>query len=98
MSNTENTVSHNVYFEGKVQSLGLNTANGKATLGVMKAGAYTFSTATPEKMIVITGILNVKLPDTDWIAYTDQQAFDVPAGIAFEVKCDSDVSYICYYG
>ena len=35
-------VSHNVYFEGNVQSLGLETEKGKATGGVMKKGNYTF--------------------------------------------------------
>lgn len=44
-------IKHNTYFDGKVQSLGINTAEGYATLGVMEPGAYTFSTSSEEHMI-----------------------------------------------
>lgn len=91
------TVSHNVYFEGKVQSLGLETGKGKATLGVMKKGTYVFSASSPEKMIVITGSMKVKLTDT-YQVYGAQEEFDVAAGTSFEVSCDQDVAYLCYYG
>lgn len=92
-----NPVTHNVYFEGKVQSLGLETEKGKATVGVMKSGTYTFSTSSAEKMIVISGVLNVRLPNQDWVKYGAQQEFDVVAGVSFEVSCEADVAYICYY-
>lgn len=104
MSNSVNSspanevVSHNVYFEGKVQSLGLDTSKGKATVGVMKKGAYTFSASSAEKMIVVSGSLEVKLTDSDYKTYEAQEAFDVAAGTSFDVKCDADVAYICYYG
>ena len=99
MSNPANeTVSHNVYFDGKVQSLGLETENGKATLGVMKKGNYTFSASAPERMIVLTGSLNVKLTGGEFKNYGPQDAFDVAAGTSFDVACDADVAYLCYYG
>ncbi|WP_316818970.1 pyrimidine/purine nucleoside phosphorylase [Pedobacter nyackensis] len=99
MSNSANeSISHNVYFEGKVQSLGLETTNGKATLGVMKKGAYTFSASSPEKMIVITGSMDVKLKDKEFQTYGAQEEFDVAAGTSFDVVCESDVAYLCYYG
>ncbi len=99
MSNSTNeSVSHNVYFEGKVQSLGLDTAKGKATLGVMKKGTYTFSTSSPEKMVIIAGVMDVKLPDGTFKTYAEQQEFDVAAGASFDVICDGDVAYLCYYG
>ena len=91
-------ISHNVYFDGKVQSLGLETDQGKATLGVMKKGNYEFSTSSPEKMIVVSGILNVKLQDASWNKYLEQDEFNVEANTTFEVICDTDVAYICYYG
>lgn len=91
------TVAHNVYFEGKVQSLGLETEKGKATLGVMKKGTYVFSTSSPEKMIVISGSMKVKLTD-EYQVYNAQEEFDVIAGTSFEVICDHDVAYLCYYG
>jgi uncharacterized protein YaiE (UPF0345 family) len=99
MSNSTNTaIAHNVYFDGNVQSLGLETAKGKATLGVMKKGTYQFSTSTPEKMVIISGIMKVKLVDSDWVAYHEQQQFDVAAGSSFDIICDADVAYLCYYG
>lgn len=103
MSNQTNTavvtetVAHNVYFEGKVQSLGLETEKGKATLGVMKKGTYVFSASSPERMIVITGSMKVKLTDT-YQVYAAQEEFDVAAGTSFEVICDQDAAYLCYYG
>lgn len=100
MSDSTNpgTVSHNVYFDGKVQSLGLETDKGKATLGVMKKGTYRFSASTPEKMIVISGVMNIKLQEGDWTKYTNKGEFDVLAGTSFDIICDTDVAYICYYG
>lgn len=99
MSNSVNeSISHNTYFEGKVQSLGLETTNGKATVGVMKKGSYTFSTSSPEKMVVITGSMHVKLKDAAFKTYIEQEEFEVAAGSSFDVVCDSDVAYLCYYG
>lgn len=92
------TVSHNVYFEGKVQSLGMETPEGKATLGVMKKGSYTFSASSPETMVVISGSMDIRLPGQDGHQqYGAGQSFEVPAGSSFEVKCEADVAYICYY-
>jgi len=90
-------VSHNVYFEGKVQSLGLETEKGKATVGVMKKGNYTFSTASAEVMVVVSGELYAKLDDSGFKAYKAQEQFDVAADTSFEVKCEADVAYLCYY-
>lgn len=90
-------VSHNVYFDGKVQSLGLDTEKGKATVGVMKKGTYVFNTASPETMVVISGVLNAKLNGSDWVSYKQNDAFDVAANSSFEVMCEADVAYLCYY-
>jgi len=97
-SSVGGSISHNVYFDGKVQSLGLETDQGKATLGVMKKGTYEFSTSSPERMVVVSGILNVKLPDDSWNKYFEHDEFSVEANTTFEVLCDADVAYICYYG
>jgi uncharacterized protein YaiE (UPF0345 family) len=93
----ENPISHNVYFDGKVQSLGLLTADGKATVGVMKKGSYKFSTSSAEKMVVVAGTLNASLDGSTWKAYNANEHFDVAAGTSFDVNCDSDAAYICYY-
>ena len=55
-------MDHNVYFEGKVQSLTMETEQGRATVGVITPGKYTFSTSTQERMVVTSGILAVTLP------------------------------------
>ncbi len=91
------SIKHNTYFEGKVQSLGLDTDKGKATVGVMVPGGYTFSTSSAEVMVIISGTLNVKLPGEDWQIYGPQQTFEVAAHAAFDVNCVADVAYICYY-
>jgi purine/pyrimidine-nucleoside phosphorylase len=90
-------MKHNVYFEGKVQSLGLNTNDGNATVGVISPGKFTFSTSTEERMVVTSGTLNVKLPGKDWAAMKKNTEFIVPAKASFDVEADADVSYICYY-
>ena len=98
ISESPQSVEHNVYFEGKVQSLGLHTDKGKATVGVMKKGSYTFSASVPERMKVISGILDVKLKDAEFIKYHEQDEFEVAAGTSFDVICEGDVAYICFYG
>jgi len=90
-------MTHNVYFEGNVQSLSLNSVSGKATIGVITPGKYAFSTATEERMVITTGTLNVKLPKEDWKVVQANQEFLVKANVSFEVEASQDVSYICYY-
>ncbi len=90
-------MKHNVYFEGNVQSLSLNSERGKATIGVITPGNYAFSTDTEERMVITTGTLNVKLPEEDWKIVQASQEFIVKANVSFEVEASQDVSYICYY-
>ena len=97
MSDLNNTVKHNSYFEGTVQSLGLDTDKGHATVGVMKRGTYQFSTSTVETIIVISGVMNIKLADSEWTKYAEQEKFEVAANSKFDIICDTDVAYICYY-
>jgi uncharacterized protein YaiE (UPF0345 family) len=93
-----NPVSHNTYFEGMVQSLGLETEKGRATLGVMKKGAYQFDTSTKETIIFIEGSVSTKLPGGEWQTHKKQDTLNIPAGIVFDINCETDVAYICYYG
>ncbi|SFW85356.1 pyrimidine/purine nucleoside phosphorylase [Chitinophaga sancti] len=96
-SNTADKVSHNVYFEGKVQSLGIETEQGKATVGVMKKGTYVFNTGAPEVMEVITGKMSTKVSGGEWLHHKKGDAFEVGANTSFEVVCETEVAYICYY-
>jgi uncharacterized protein YaiE (UPF0345 family) len=90
-------MDHNVYFEGKVQSLTMETEQGRATVGVITPGKYTFSTSTQERMVVTSGILNTTLPNGEKKIVGPNQEFIVEANTSFDVEASGDVSYICYY-
>jgi hypothetical protein len=88
----------NEYFSGNVKSLGIETAQGPATVGVMAAGDYEFGTSTKELMKVISGKLTVKLPgSSSWQDFTDDQSFTVAAKEKFQLKVPRDTAYICWY-
>lgn len=88
----------NEYFDGKVMSLGLETSEGKATVGVMAKGEYEFGTSSKEIMVVTTGSMNVKLPGaSNFKLYKKNDTFTVEANQKFQLKLDEDSSYICYY-
>lgn len=91
-------MKHNVYFEGKVQSLVLKTLDGcKATVGVITPGSYTFSAAYEEHIYIVIGSLMVKLPGEDWQEVPLGGKYVVPRRASFDVTAYSDVAYICYY-
>jgi hypothetical protein len=90
-------MKHNSYFDGKVQSLAVNTPEGPATVGVIEPGKYTFKTDSEERMHVVVGTLKAKLPDAAWQAYSKGQFFVVPAHASFDVEAAADVAYLCYY-
>ncbi|MGQ7185943.1 pyrimidine/purine nucleoside phosphorylase [Escherichia sp. HC-CC] len=65
---------------------------------VMVKGEYTFSTAEPEEMTVISGALNVLLPDaTDWQVYEAGSVFNVPGHSEFHLQVAEPTSYLCRY-
>ena len=90
-------MNHNVYFEGGVQSLGFEDAAGKASVGVIDPGSYSFDTSTEEVMTVVAGALDVRLPGAEWVAVTAGQSFTVPSGVSFEVRAAVPVAYLCRY-
>jgi hypothetical protein len=90
-------MKHSVYFDGKVQSLGVNTANGFATVGVIEPGAYTFSTSSEERIVLIEGTLRVKLPEEDWKSYSRGEEIVVRPKVSFDIEARADVAYICHY-
>ena len=86
------------YFESKVKSLGYETAEGKASVGVMEPGEYKFGTAAPEIMTVIQGTLEIQLPnETEWKIYKKGESFHVIGDSAFLVKVAVQTSYLCEY-
>ncbi|RMO50774.1 hypothetical protein ALP83_00889 [Pseudomonas syringae pv. actinidiae] len=88
----------NEYFDGTVKSIAFSQVDGQATIGVMAAGEYEFGTAQREIMHVISGELNVKLPDsTDWETFSTGSQFNVPANSKFQLKVSVDTAYLCEY-
>jgi uncharacterized protein YaiE (UPF0345 family) len=91
-------VTVNAYFEGKVKSLVVNSAEGKKTLGVIQAGEYEFNTDTPETMMVISGTMSVYLPEyAEWEDFGAGSSFSVPEKSKFKVKVTEDAAYLCEY-
>jgi uncharacterized protein YaiE (UPF0345 family) len=90
-------MKHSVYFEGKVQSLGVNTTKGFATVGVIEPGAYTFSTSSEERIVLMEGTLRVRLPDEDWKVFSNGQEITVRPNVSFDIEAQADVAYVCYY-
>jgi len=89
----------NEYFGGNVVSIAFQTQSLPATIGVMAAGDYEFGTSQRETMTVISGKLQVKLPGSDnWTSYGEGESFIVEANQKFQVKVESDTSYLCLYG
>jgi uncharacterized protein YaiE (UPF0345 family) len=88
----------NEYFDGKVKSIALDSAEGNATVGVMAKGEYEFGTSSIEIMTVISGKLSIMQPgEKDWKTYKRFESFTVDKGVKFKVKCDEDTPYLCLY-
>ena len=91
-------LSINEYFDGKVKSIGFDTANGKATVGVMAPGEYAFGTSTVELMTVLSGEMSVLLPgEEQWKTYSEGDSFRVESDKKFAVKTKVDTAYKCLY-
>jgi uncharacterized protein YaiE (UPF0345 family) len=88
----------NEYFDGRVKSIALKTAQGPATVGVMEKGEYEFSTTSKEIMVVTSGRLKVKLPGKEkFKTILKDKSFQIYADSTFKVIAEEDTSYICYY-
>jgi purine/pyrimidine-nucleoside phosphorylase len=89
----------NVYFEGRVTSRSIVFPDGsKKSLGVMLPGEYEFSTAEKEIMEILSGELEVMLPDsTEWQAVKGGEAFEVPPSSKFTVKVSGLTDYCCSF-
>ena len=83
----------NEYFDGQVKSIGFKTTSLPATVGVMAPGSYTFGTSEKETMTVVSGCLNVQLPDSaEWVDYKTGSSFIVAANQSFNLKVEVEVS------
>lgn len=88
----------NEYFDGKVKSISFAASGLKSTVGVMVAGEYEFGTSTVERMTLIAGKWQIKLPGEnefrDWKA---GQTFTVPANVKFQLRIEQDAAYLCQF-
>jgi len=88
----------NEYFDGKVTSIGFQTATLPATVGVMAIGEYEFGTSQKEVMTVVSGALIVKLPGSeDWNTVPAGEFFTVAANETFYLKVEVETAYLCTY-
>ncbi|NQV71212.1 MAG: pyrimidine/purine nucleoside phosphorylase [Pseudohongiella sp.] len=89
----------NVYFDGKVTSRTITFADGSTkTLGVMLPGEYEFNTQQKEIMEILSGELDVLLPDqSNWSGIVSGKSFDVPADCVFKVRVHKITNYCCSY-
>ncbi len=92
-------VEGNSYFDGSVTSRTVHFADGsRKTLGFMLPGEYEFGTVEAELMEITSGILDIKLPNSDkWINIKGKESFKVPANAKFQVRVRSIVDYCCSY-
>ncbi len=91
-------VTVNEYFEGKVKSLVVHSAEGKKTVGVIQAGEYEFNTDGKETMTVVVGMMSVYLPEyNEWEDFGAGSSFSVPEKSKFKVKVTEDAAYLCEY-
>lgn len=102
MSQFENatiTKAANIYFDGKVTSRSIQLQDGSTkTLGVMLPGDYEFNTDAKELMEILSGELEVLLPESDeWIEVVGGESFEVPANSSFKVKIKTVTDYCCSF-
>ncbi len=89
----------NIYFDGKVVSRTVLFADGsKKNLGIMQPGDYEFSTGEAEIMEIISGDLDVGLPEIDgWRTVGSGASFRVAANSKFRMKVKTLTDYCCSF-
>ena len=88
----------NEYFDGNVVSIAFQTETLPATVGVMAVGEYEFDTNKRETVTVVSGVLTVRLPNSnDWKTFSDGELFIVDANQSFQLKVVVETAYLCTY-
>jgi len=92
------TKEANIYYDGKVTSRTITMQNGDTqSLGIMLPGEYTFGTDLAEIMEIMSGELEIKLPNEQWKTLTTPETFNVPANSSFDLKIKTVTDYCCSY-
>ena len=102
MSSFENVTiikEANIYFDGSVSSRTVLFPDGtRKTLGVMLPGEYQFGTTSHEIMEIMSGELEVTLPDSKApIFVKGGDVFEVPANRTFTANVLKITDYCCSY-
>jgi uncharacterized protein YaiE (UPF0345 family) len=88
----------NIYYDGKVTSRTVEFADGSIkSLGIMMPGEYTFNTADKEIMEMMSGELEIRLPNEEWKTLQTPETFEVPANSSFDLKIKTVTDYCCSY-
>jgi purine/pyrimidine-nucleoside phosphorylase len=88
----------NEYFEGNVKSISFQGKPYSSTVGVMAPGEYEFGTGKAEIMTVISGELDVKLPEkNEWKKFGPGTRFNVEGQSKFQLKVAQDTAYLCEF-
>jgi len=91
-------LKHNVYFEGKVQSIGFERNGRRQTAGVIDSGEFHFNTDAAERMTVVSGELAVKFDGaTEWKPYPAGTSFEIGAKSGFDVRATVPAAYLCEF-
>jgi uncharacterized protein YaiE (UPF0345 family) len=94
------SIKHNVYEDGKVQSLGFKMVNGRdATVGVLEEGTYNLGTAHRlERIKVITGSISISVDGRvmRWDEW-NPEFLTFMEGETIKFHATQGTSYICFY-
>jgi uncharacterized protein YaiE (UPF0345 family) len=91
-------LSHNRYFDDKVQSIGFTRNGLKATVGVIAPGEYHFNTQAAERMTVVSGTLKANVASGGWVTYPAGTAFEIGASSGFDVQAvGGPAAYLCEF-
>jgi uncharacterized protein YaiE (UPF0345 family) len=91
-------LAHNVYFDGKVQSIGFERNGRRHTAGVIAPGEFHFGTDAPERMTVVSGEIQARLDGSkEWRVYATGTAFEIPGKSGFDVRVEAPAAYVCEF-
>ena len=92
------TLTHNKYFNDKVQSVGFTRDGQRATVGVIAPGEYHFDTKAAERMTVVSGTLKANVAGGGWKTYAAGTSFEVGANSGFDVApVGGPAAYLCEF-
>lgn len=87
----------NVYYDGRVTSRELTTANGeRLTLGIVLPGTYEFEADAEETIELLMGNGRIELP-AETVTFEAGDVVTVPADTTFDFVADDVVDYCCAY-